>query len=519
MHMRKGEKMKIKHISILLIVSLFIVFSLSAVPAFGSSAEPQKKLDRPDVALMSYGSKMLVEWGKIKDADKYEVSYKLVSADKWKTKKVSGTTFSVKAIAGEKYKVRVRALNEKGKGAWSYVRIITMKKGYSGSNSKYIILGWKGRFSEGMLKKTEKVYESNYRSMEVKNEKASRMINLNIGKYDSCKIKNIYTAGLGKGINDKRIKEKVYDQRYDIKKGIFSFDASWWYEKKSGEYSSDIAYLFELKKKGVSTYKYMRIHYEPAKSDPQSMTLEFIDSSRICHNGRGDYIKSYLNGSKRKLSFDGNDYTVTYTNSRHVYKNTYDTDYYKRKNITIGFNEKTGGVTYFSKTVRSPKGNETINSLKPQAIKFASKYLDPNKYDLEMEEVDDLFIYTFTRDICETETSAVLTLMYNSKGEIEVFSENNNDVIDDMVGDFGEDKLNDIVSKLRSDNVRSLVIDKFNKKYSKGTNTVIVNETIVALRNGEPAIIYHVNSEERFPLKDDIMVKRTNREDILVSFD
>lgn len=99
-------------------------------PAVSKPSKPGKVTG---VKVKALGKKKaLVKWKAAKRAKKYQVAYKKAGAKSWKIKTVSARKVKLSKLkAGKTYKVRVRAVNTKGKmkayGAWSKTRKVKVK--------------------------------------------------------------------------------------------------------------------------------------------------------------------------------------------------------------------------------------------------------------------------------------------------------------------------------------------------------------------------------------------------------
>lgn len=216
------------------------------------------RFERPNIALMSYDGKLCAEWLKINKAKKYEVAYKRATSKVWTKKLVASRYFSVSAKKGQDYKLKVRAINGDIKGPWSAIKKITMRSKYAGSFSKYVMYGWKGIYSERMLKQTIDIYKKHYEPLEINKKEDGSKIVLNIGKYDSAKI--ITVSKVGNCYEElKWILELRVAQSYNPDNGRLTFDGSWWFGDDLDD--ETYSYLIRLERKGVNTYKYFRINY------------------------------------------------------------------------------------------------------------------------------------------------------------------------------------------------------------------------------------------------------------------
>lgn len=72
-------------------------------------------------------TKGTVKWGKAKNAKKYEVAYRIKNKSAWTTKKVSGTSVTLKLKAKKAYQVKVRSINGTSCSAYSGVKTIKAK--------------------------------------------------------------------------------------------------------------------------------------------------------------------------------------------------------------------------------------------------------------------------------------------------------------------------------------------------------------------------------------------------------
>ncbi len=72
-------------------------------------------------------TKGTVKWSKAKNAKKYEVAYRIKGTKKWKTKKTTKTSISLKLKAKKAYQVKVRSINGKLKSAYSKTKTIKKK--------------------------------------------------------------------------------------------------------------------------------------------------------------------------------------------------------------------------------------------------------------------------------------------------------------------------------------------------------------------------------------------------------
>lgn len=72
-------------------------------------------------------TKGTVKWSKAKNAKKYQVAYRIKGTAKWTTKKVTGTSVTLKLKAKKAYQVKVRSINGTSTSAYSAVKTIRAK--------------------------------------------------------------------------------------------------------------------------------------------------------------------------------------------------------------------------------------------------------------------------------------------------------------------------------------------------------------------------------------------------------
>ena len=116
-------------IFIAVFVMLACMVPLVAAPAHAAAKNPGKVTIKETTVL--YMRDVKITWKKAKNAKKYEVLVYDTKAKKWykNENKVTGTTLTFAGKYGRTYKVKVRAVNGKKKGAFSKVKTVkTLKK-------------------------------------------------------------------------------------------------------------------------------------------------------------------------------------------------------------------------------------------------------------------------------------------------------------------------------------------------------------------------------------------------------
>ena len=484
------------------------------MPAFGATVT---ELASPKLAVMSYEGKLFADWNPIDGTDSYQIAYKLTSDNKWTKRKIDETSFSIEAEVGENYDVKVRTITENSKSEWSSKKTVEIRDSYIGSDNKHVMLGWHGRFTSKFWRKTAELYRSSFKPLKVKSEKSSRKISLKVGQYDRCEIKRVAFAGVGESAKDKTLDVPIYSQKYNTRTGTFSFDGSWWYLDDN---ASDISYTLKLKKDGAYTYKYFRVKYSRPEKDPSPYLLETGDNNGLFGNSVFHYyVKANLKGKTRKIVFNGKTYKGKYYQT-HYYSLGGNSNY-DRYNFSesghFSINEKTDKVCGFRRLIKKSDGKETLKSMKDKAIKFASKYIDVDKYTLETHRAGNSLNYWFYRYVGNTKTPASFSVVYTKSGKLESFSDAANEELDQMLSNYSEEEMNKIISKLKSKKVKNLILSKQKELYPEYKDEKIEEKTLVVLRNGKPGMLYTASSRKYYPYKDNITCIFFKEEDYVVS--
>lgn len=89
-----------------------------------------KKPSAPKISVKSSKKgQAVIKWAKVKNADKYEISYRKSGSKKWTTKKTNKTSYTVnKLSAKKKYSFRARAINVNRYSSYSATKNVTIHK-------------------------------------------------------------------------------------------------------------------------------------------------------------------------------------------------------------------------------------------------------------------------------------------------------------------------------------------------------------------------------------------------------
>ncbi len=107
-----------------LLFSIILIGCLTAIPVSAKTT-----LTAPNVSVSSSVNKATVKISKVKSAKKYEIYMKKGSGGWKKVKITSSKSFTKSSLSGgQKYYFKVRAVNATGKGKFSKVKSVTVKK-------------------------------------------------------------------------------------------------------------------------------------------------------------------------------------------------------------------------------------------------------------------------------------------------------------------------------------------------------------------------------------------------------